>query len=303
MKMEKFTIVIPVYGNEKNLPVTIPYIMNHLDLFPQYTVDAVLVCDGSPDASWKIMKEFKKRYPETLKIINLERNYGQKMAITCGLEFAKGDVIGVISADLQDPFELFADMLQYWQQGYQLIAGKREQREDQGVGKYFSQLYHQMVKACIDSRYPLGGFDLFLVDGKCVQEYLHRIMRYTHMQLLLVACAQKRHFIGYKRKQRELGKSGYSFCRKMNIALVTFVLNTDWVFRQLMLAGKILSLVNITACILFAETGAETLHILLCGMLVLMSILIFGAGLLGCHMYRDFEKMAGSEIAGEQKEN
>ena len=59
---KKFSIVMPIYKNEQNLPTTIPYVIEHRDLFSQYDVELVMVCDGSPDRSYGIMKEYKEKY-------------------------------------------------------------------------------------------------------------------------------------------------------------------------------------------------------------------------------------------------
>ena len=125
-----FSIIIPVYKNEKNLPITVPYILEQLPtLFPQYDIELVLVNDGSPDRSWELMKDFQRQYPETIRIASLIHNFGQGNATACGIRLAKGDAVGVISADLQDPFELFADMLAELERGHDLVCGIREGRE------------------------------------------------------------------------------------------------------------------------------------------------------------------------------
>ena len=112
-----FSVVIPIYGNEKNLPITVPYIIEHLELFENYRVEVIMVNDGSPDNSWEVMKKYQSEYPDLIKIASLSRNFGQMACIHAGMDLAKGDVIGVISADMQEPFELFADMLKEWEKG------------------------------------------------------------------------------------------------------------------------------------------------------------------------------------------
>ena len=116
-----FSIVLPIYGNEKNLPITIPYIIGHLDLFKNYDVEIIMVDDGSPDNSWNIMKEFQKKFPDLIRIARLTRNFGQGAAQRCGVELARGDVMGILTADMQDPFELFVDMLAEWENGYKFV--------------------------------------------------------------------------------------------------------------------------------------------------------------------------------------
>ena len=130
-----FSIVIPIYKNELNLPITIPEIINAIPtLFADYRVELILVNDGSPDNSYSVMQKYQKEYPDIIRISSFTRNFGQSAAIYHGLSMAKGDVMGVISADLQDPFELFADMLKKWEEGSQLVCAVREDRNEHGLG-------------------------------------------------------------------------------------------------------------------------------------------------------------------------
>jgi len=62
-----FSVVIPIYGNEKNLPITVPYIIEHLELFENYRVEVIMVNDGSPDNSWEVMKKYQSEYPDLIR--------------------------------------------------------------------------------------------------------------------------------------------------------------------------------------------------------------------------------------------
>ena len=139
-----FSVVIPIYGNEKNLPITVPYIIEHLELFENYRVEVIMVNDGSPDNSWEVMKKYQSEYPDLIKIASLSRNFGQMACIHAGMDLAKGDVIGVISADMQEPFELFADMLKEWEKGYKIVAGVRSGRDEKGIYATCASAFHNL---------------------------------------------------------------------------------------------------------------------------------------------------------------
>ena len=140
-----FSVVIPIYGNEKNLPITVPYIIEHLELFENYRVEVIMVNDGSPDNSWEVMKKYQSEYPDLIKIASLSRNFGQMACIHAGMDLAKGDVIGVISADMQEPFELFADMLKEWEKGYKIVAGVRSGRDEKGIYATCASAFHNFI--------------------------------------------------------------------------------------------------------------------------------------------------------------
>ena len=146
-----FSVVIPIYGNEKNLPITVPYIIEHLELFENYRVEVIMVNDGSPDNSWEVMKKYQSEYPDLIKIASLSRNFGQMACIHAGMDLAKGDVIGVISADMQEPFELFADMLKEWEKGYKIVCAVKTSSKENPV-MYFAQ--GEMKKAYMQHVHP-----------------------------------------------------------------------------------------------------------------------------------------------------
>ncbi len=236
--MKKFSIILPIYGNEENLPITVPYIIENIPvLFPDYKVEIIMVNDGSPDDSYEIMKRYQKQYPETIKIASFTRNFGQGMAWDYGISIATGDVIGVISADLQEPFELFADMLKEWENGYQLVYATRKKRNDKG--RIFSEITHGLINRFISSKYPKGGFDFFLLDKEAAQQYLRAEERNGSNQLLMLWYGFNHKEIEYERRKREVGKSQWSFSKKIKAFIDIFVSNSYLPLRAMSCIGGI----------------------------------------------------------------
>ncbi len=223
MKKKTFSIIMPIYGNEKNLPITIPYVMEHLNLFEEYKVELVMVCDGSPDNSYEIMKEFQQRYPQTIKIAKFTRNFGQGSAVNCGIQMSNGDAIGVISADLQDPLELFVDMLKAWKEGYKFVIATRKKRPEKGIGGWASKTWHKLVHKFINNDYPKGGFDFYLMDREMADMYVSVDAPNGSMQLLMLWLGYKHKVIEYERRERTEGKSTWNFKRKINLAIAMFI--------------------------------------------------------------------------------
>ena len=222
-----FSIIIPVYKNEKNLPITVPYILEQIPtLFPQYDIELVLVNDGSPDRSWELMKDFQKQYPETIRIASLIHNFGQGNATACGIRLAKGDAVGVISADLQDPFELFADMLAELERGHDLVCGIREGREEKGIGVLFSWITHRLIRRFINNQYPAGGFDFYVMNRAAAERFLQVQEKNGSMQLSLLWISGSVKFIPYVRRERAAGTSGWTFSKKIKYFIDTFVSNS-----------------------------------------------------------------------------
>ena len=124
------SIVVPVYQNEANLQETVPKLLSLAARLPGYRLELVFVDDGSRDRSLVILADYAKRHPETIKVVKLSRNFGQTPAIQAGLRHAAGDCVGVISADLQEPWECFADMIKEWEGGAKFVMGERQERDE-----------------------------------------------------------------------------------------------------------------------------------------------------------------------------
>ncbi len=278
-KKKLFSVVVPVYGNEKNIPITIPYFVSKLDLFPKYDVEIILVCDGSPDNSFEEMKKMHERYPGLIRIASFTRNFGQGPAIHCGMKMARGDVIGVISCDMQDPFELFADMLAAWEEGYKFVIATRMSRNEHGICTSMSKLLHKLANKYIDSRYPVGGFDFFLIDRVVVEPFCGMDTANGMIQMVLIWLGYKYKAIEYVRQERKTGKSGYGLWKKITIAIGLFttyspILSQIWGF----LGGAMGAIGGLAFIVLLILQACG--HQL--GVALIISFLAFCTGLILC---------------------
>lgn len=232
-----FSIVIPIYKAVPNIPHTVPYIMENIPkLFPDYDVELIMVNDGSPDNSWQMMKECQQRYPETIRIANFVHNYGQGVATFCGIKMAQGDVIGVISEDLQDPFELFVEMLKEIERGHDLVCAVREKREEKGLSVLCSKMTHRLMYHLVSRQYPMGGCDFYILARRTA-DHLLEVYRKGSLLTALLESSASTLCIPYTRRKREYGKSGYSFSRKLNTFIGLLVFNTYLPLRLMSIAG------------------------------------------------------------------
>ena len=151
-KKKTFSIVIPVYFNEPNLPDTIPQLLALEDNLPSYNLELVFVDDGSKDRSLELLLEAEEQFPEQIKVVKLTRNFGTMPALQAGLTVASGNCVGVIAADLQDPPELFLEMIHHWEQGVKAVFAVRSDREESFIQKTFSNLYYDLI-----NRFAVAG--------------------------------------------------------------------------------------------------------------------------------------------------
>lgn len=286
-----FSIILPIYNNEKNLPVTVPYILDKIKILEnKYKVEIIMVCDGSPDNSYTVMKKYQEEYPQIIKIAKFIKNSGQRAAVNCGMSLAKGDVIGVISADLQDPFELFYEMLEFWENGEKLVIAARKNRKDKGLGPLMSNILHKIIHNNINSNYPIGGFDFFLVDKSIAEAFIKSDTKNNSMQLLLLDIAGSAKVIYYTRQERKIGKSGWSLKKRINQALNIFAIYTDLPFRISLILSVLFMIIGLGLAILSILNTNNNLIIGLYALIcILFSVLIFIVSLLALYLFKWME--------------
>lgn len=293
-----FSVVIPVYGNELNLPITIPYIMeNYQRLFPEYDFELVLVNDGSPDNSWEIMQEYQKQYPDIIRIASFVRNFGQNAAIRYGMSIAKGDVAGVISCDLQDPFELFADMLKEYEKGHELVGGQRVARTEKGLSIICSKLTHFLLHKIVSADYPEGGCDFYVISRNALNRLLSMHPKYGALGVFLYEICHNVKFLPYTRKQRYVGKSGYNLGKKISMFIEMFVSNTYLPLRVMSVTGFSFAIISFCyAFFIFVKAligGGRIAAPNLFGIAVLVTffsgLILASLGIVGEYMWRIYD--------------
>ncbi len=286
-----FSIVVPVYKNELNIVDTVEYIHSRMGIFDGYDVELILVNDGSPDQSWELMKGLQKKYPDLLRIASFTRNFGQSAAINCGMSLAKGEVVGVISADLQDPFDLFAKMLQLRDEGNKLVFAYRESRGEKGLGAFCSRLMHRIVHKFVNGQYPPGGFDFFVADRELVDRYLACDKIPGGMQLLLLWFGYDFVSIPYRREKRKKGKSSWSLTKKLNAAFRWIALYSTFLLRGILLLGTLLlgiGVVTLICSLVFTALAVGLVSV----MVILTGLILVSGGILGEYISKilDYEK-------------
>jgi len=218
----KLSIIVPIYYNELNLPETIPRLLGLREKL-SYDLELVFVDDGSRDRSLEILLKYQALYPKNILVVKLTRNFGAFAAIQAGFTKATGDCVGVIMADLQDPPELFLEMLENWEKGIKAVFAVRRERDDPKSSKFFSNIYYLLFRRFAIPNYPKGGFDFVLIDRQVVT-YINRIHeKNTNIMSLIYWLGYSYVTIPYARKKREKGKSKWNYGKRIKLAVDSFV--------------------------------------------------------------------------------
>jgi glycosyltransferase involved in cell wall biosynthesis len=220
---KRLTIIVPVYFNEENLPDTAPALLGLSQLLPETEIDVVFVDDGSGDNSFPVLRALQQRWPGQISVIRLSRNFGSMNAALAGLQVSTGDCVGMISADLQDPPELFAEMYQHWLQGAKSVLAVRESREDPLRERLFASCYYYLLRKFALKDYPVKGFDLCLLDRQVVEDIKRIHEKNTSLMSLIVWLGYRPVQIPYVRRKREKGRSRWTLAKKIKLFIDAFV--------------------------------------------------------------------------------
>lgn len=214
---ELLSVVVPVFNEETNIR---PFWERLSAAAAQWDVDVevVFVDDGSTDATFKIIEELSA-VDGRVKALRFSRNFGSHAALTAGLRHAKGAAAVLISVDLQDSPELIGSFVERWRQGYHVVWGVRESRDDPWLKKFLANTFYGIIRRTALPGYPPQGMDFGLIDRKVIDvfnafEDVDRIV-----PTLLVWAGFRQAWIGYHRAARHSGSSKWPFRKRVRAAI------------------------------------------------------------------------------------
>ena len=216
--MNKISLIIPMYFEQDVANECYNRVKSVLDSLNGYSYEIIFVNDGSRDATGEILSNIAKN-DKKVKVITFSRNFGHQAAVTAGLKFVTGDVAVIIDADLQDPPELIPDMLKLWEQGNDVVYGKRKSREGESKFKLFTaKAFYRTLNALSDVEIPCDTGDFRLVDRKVVDTVNSLPEHNKFLRGLFSWVGYKQIPFEYERKERFAGKTKYPLRKMLKLA-------------------------------------------------------------------------------------
>jgi dolichol-phosphate mannosyltransferase len=166
-------------------------------------------------------------------------------AIQGGLKVARGDCVGMISADLQDPHELFVEMVDHWRRGIKAVLAVRQDREETATQRWFANTHYRLLRRFAVPDYPKGGFDFCLIDRQVVNEINAMAEKNTHIMTLIFWLGFSPVLIPYTRRKRSRGKSRWTLQKKFKLFVDSFVAFSYVPIRFLSVVGLLTSFLAI----------------------------------------------------------
>ncbi|MBP3463598.1 MAG: glycosyltransferase family 2 protein [Clostridia bacterium] len=217
--MKKVSVVIPMYYEEDVANLCYERVSTVLEtLKKEYDYEIIFVNDGSKDKTLSILKEIASKN-EKVKIVSFSRNFGHQAAVTAGIKEVSGDAIVIMDADLQDPPELIPEMLKLWEDGNEVIYGKRNTRKGESAFKLLTaKMFYSFLNAMSEVEIPKNTGDFRLVD-RAVIDVINNLPEHNKFLRGLFSWVgfEQKEFL-YDRPKRELGETKYPFKKMLKLA-------------------------------------------------------------------------------------
>jgi dolichol-phosphate mannosyltransferase len=289
----KLSFVIPVFRNQGSIAPThaaLSGLVASLGLDGEF----IFVNDGSDDGSMDELMALHAAH-KSVKVLSFSRNFGQVAAVVAGLKEVAGDAVVVMSADLQEPVSLIADMVRSWQSGNEIVICHRIDREDSFLANQTSRIFYGLMRIA-NPKMPKGGFD-FLLLGRDALTALNAIderNRFFQGDILWIGFPTV--FIPYRRLRRTIGKSQWTLTKKLKY-FIDGLLNTSYVpIRLMSLLGICFSFIGFLYALVIVYNrlihntpfkGWAPIMILL---LIIGGLLMLMLGIIGEYVWRTYDE-------------
>jgi dolichol-phosphate mannosyltransferase len=213
-----YSIIAPIYNEIDNIPELYRRVKDVMDSSGE-PWELILVDDGSTDGSTDKIRELA-RQDATVRPVIFARNFGHQVAITAGWDYARGDAVIIIDADLQDPPEVILELAKKWREGYEVVYAVRGEREGETWFKKFTAaMFYRIIYSITDVKIPVDTGDFRLMDRKVVNVLKQMQERHRFPRGMSAWVGFKQIGVTYKRAARIAGVTKYPFRKMLKLAL------------------------------------------------------------------------------------
>lgn len=217
--MKKISIIIPAYNEEESLPILYDRIKKLMESMNNYAFEILFVNDGSKDKTIEIIKQIREE-DKRICYVDFSRNFGKEIAMIAGLDYATGDCVIFMDADLQDPPELIPELVKYWEEGYDDVYAKRRSRKGETwLKKFTSTMYYRVLQKLTRIEIQKDTGDFRLLDRRCVNalKKLRESQRNTKSMFSWIGYKKKE--VLYDRDPRVAGSTKWNYIKLVDLAI------------------------------------------------------------------------------------
>lgn len=217
--MKKITIIIPAYNEEESLPFLYERLDKLMGDMKNYDFEILFVNDGSKDKTISIIKELREK-DKRISYVDFSRNFGKEIAMIAGLDYATGDCVIFMDADLQDPPELIPELVKYWEEGYDDVYAKRRSRKGETwLKKFTSKMYYKVLQKTTRIEIQKDTGDFRLLDRRCVNALRKIRESERNTKSMFSWIGYKKKEVLYDRDPRVAGTTKWNYIKLIDLAI------------------------------------------------------------------------------------
>ncbi len=297
----RISVIIPMYNEEAVIAETYRRLTDVMRR-TGHLYELLFVNDGGSDRSPDIIRGFSLR-DDSVKLIDFSRNFGHQIAVTAGMDYASGDAVIIIDADLQDPPELIPEMLGKWREGYEVVYAQRIKRSGESLFKKASaSLFYRILRASAEIPIPVDTGDFRLIDRKVCDEMNRLGERNPFVRGLVSWTGFRQTAIEYERDERLAGETKYPLKKMIKLCLDGI---TSFSHKPLKLAGYagaamsgigFLYMLYVIAMALFTDSTMRGWASTICLMLIFDGFTLIMLGVIGEYIGRIYDEVKGRPL-------
>ncbi|MCI0591212.1 MAG: glycosyltransferase family 2 protein [Gammaproteobacteria bacterium] len=301
MKRKLLSIVVPVFNEGQVIDAFYDRIKKVLDTLDSMSYEIVFVDDGSTDDSYAKLISVA-HVDGNVKVLKLSRNFGHQIAITAGIDYATGDAVVVIDADLQDPPELIRALVGKWEEGHDVVYSVREKRQGEGKMKLLTAtLFYRVLKAFARIDIPVDVGDFRLMSKRAVTQFKELREKDRFVRGLVSWMGFKQAGVPYVRERRYAGETKYPYRKMMKFAFDGITSFSTVPLKLATWLGYGASLgAFLYGCSVFVQKAlgytVEGWATIMVGMLFLGGVQLICLGLVGEYVGRIFNEVKGRPL-------
>jgi polyisoprenyl-phosphate glycosyltransferase len=288
------SVVVPVYNERETVDELCRRLATVLVSLGPYEI--VLVDDGSTDGTWATLRDLAAR-DERLRLLRLSRNFGHQIALTAGLDAARGDAVVLMDGDLQDPPEVIPELVECWEKGYDVVYAVRERRDGESRVRLFAiGAFYRLFRRMAATDIPADTGDFRLLSRRAVDALARMPERSRYLRGMTSWIGFQQTGVGYRRDARYAGTSKYPFTKLIGLALdgitsfsiAPIRLVTRLGYAMLVFCVGVLAWTLYTR--FFTSDAPQGWTSLLAAVLLLGGMQMLGIGIVGQYIARIFEE-------------
>jgi len=296
-----YSVIAPIFNEIGNISEFYRRVRDTLDK-SEGTWELLMIDDGSTDGSTEEIRNLAAK-DDRVKPVIFARNFGHQIAVTAGLDYAKGHAVVIIDTDLQDPPEVILDLISKWKEGYEVVFAQRSEREGETWFKLITaSIFYRLIYRITDVKIPMDTGDFRLMDRKVVDIMTQMRERHRFLRGMSSWVGFKQTGVTYKRAARYSGETKYPFKKMLKFASDAITSFSYFPLQMAMYLGFLTAGISIIAIPIVIIMRMVGLHAFVGQATTLIAVLFLGGvqlislGILGEYIGRLYDEAKGRPL-------